>query len=95
VKVELLRGFGTPLQDIAKEVGCSVSTLQRQCKEQLDLGKERANAKVAGKLFQNCMKGKETSIIWWEKTRAGHTDKVEHQHSGDVTFVLHGDEDKL
>lgn len=94
-KIELLAGFGTPVPDIAKEIGCSDRTLQRRCKEQLEMGKARANAKVAGKLFANCMKGKETSIIWWEKTRSGMSDKMDVNHGGTVEFVIYESERNL
>lgn len=44
----------------------------------IDEGSRHANAKVTGRLYDKCMDGDTTAIIWWQKNRMGWRDKVDH-----------------
>jgi hypothetical protein len=45
-------------------------------------GATHANAKVIGRLYQNCMAGDTTSIIWWTKNKMGWRDKQDTALTG-------------
>lgn len=95
--VELLTAFGTPMADVATEIGCSVSTLQRHFQVEMDKAHARANAKVARSLFQKTQGADSElgAIVWWEKTRSGMTDKIALDHSGGFVVNLTKDESEL
>lgn len=80
--VEHYVSIGYTQEQIARLVGKSEDSLARHCRDELDLGALRVNAKVGGKLFQKAMAGDTAAIIWWEKTRMGFTEKRHLEHSG-------------
>ena len=45
--------------------------------EALREGGAHANAKVTGRLYENCLAGDTTAIIWWQKNRMGWRDRVD------------------
>ena len=52
-KVKMHSAVGTPHEEIAKMIGIrSAKTLRKHFRDELDLGKIEANAKVAATLFQ-------------------------------------------
>ena len=88
-EVERLGGLGLSESQICDSLGISDETLRKRKNESLDFlaalkrGKAKANGQVANWLFKNCRQGNVTAQIWWEKTRAGHTDKIELSGSTD------------
>jgi hypothetical protein len=77
--VETMAGVGVPERDIARVVGMDAKTLRKHCREELDTGFIRANAKVSGNLLKIATgegTGAVTAAIWWEKTRQGRSEKI-------------------
>jgi hypothetical protein len=71
-------------------VGIDAKTLRKHYREELDLGQTKANAQVAGFLFNSARNGNVTAQIFWLKTRAQWKEApAEHRHVGALgTFDL-------
>ena len=71
-------------------VGIDPKTLRKHYRDELDLGETKANAQVAGFLFNAARNGNVTAQIFWLKTRARWKETPsEHWHSGAVgTFDI-------
>ena len=69
-QVEALAAYGIPEEDIARVIGIAPKTLRRRYREELDLGATKANAQVAGFLFNSARSGNVSAQIFWLKTRA-------------------------
>jgi hypothetical protein len=70
--VEKMSGFGVPFANIAALVtddGIDEDTLNRYFKKELAQGKSKTNSQVGKKLFQRCMDGDTSALIWWSKTQ--------------------------
>lgn len=85
--VTALAGYGAPESHIASRVGITEKTLRKHYRRELDEGLREANTLVAQSLFKKATdpKGGQSSVtaaIWWEKTRAGKSDKVALEHTG-------------
>jgi hypothetical protein len=64
--------LGTPKQQIAKLLGITLPTLKKNYKEEIDMGQSKANATVAGKLYNKAVNSNDTTAqIFWLKTQAG------------------------
>lgn len=76
-KIQAMAQYGVPLDGIAHLVGMSVNTLRKLYAVDLQKGVTLANMAVGKKLFERCMAGDVTSLIFWAKTRMGwrETDK--------------------
>jgi len=74
---------GTTTTDIAKLLGIGLPTLKRHYKEELNFGKSKANASVAGKLFDKAMHGDVTAQIFWLKAQANWSDKQQVEFSSE------------
>ena len=84
-QVEALAAHGIPETDIGLVVGIDPKTLRKHYREELDLGEAKANAQVAGYLFNAAKNGNVTAQIFWLKTRAKWRETpVELKHSGSV-----------
>jgi hypothetical protein len=84
-QVEALAAYGIPEADISGVVGIDPKTLRKHYREELDLGETKANAQVAGFLFNAAKNGNVTAQIFWLKTRAKWRETpVELKHSGSV-----------
>jgi transposase len=70
-QVTVYVAVGISQEQIALLLGISIDTVQRHFRTELDNGAPLANAKVAGKLFNEAMQGNVTCMIFWLKTRAG------------------------
>ena len=75
----------------SRVIGISPATLRRRKSDDrvvhaLEKGKAAAAAKVGKALFERATGGDITSIIWWEKTRAGRTDRA--SFGGPSTTVI-------
>lgn len=74
-KVESYYAVGVPQADLSKVLGIDVKTLRKHYRKELDESLVKANAAVGGALYSKALSGDASSIIWWEKTRAGKSDK--------------------
>jgi hypothetical protein len=80
-----LAAYGIPESDISGVVGIDPKTLRKHYREELDLGETKANAQVAGFLFNAAKNGNVTAQIFWLKTRAKWRETpVELKHSGSI-----------
>ena len=78
---------GLPHIQIAPLIGCSSpKTLRKHFRDELDIGKIQANAKVAGALYQSALDGNVKAQTFWLKAVGGW------QETGRVEIVS---EDKL
>ena len=71
---------GVPHRQQAPLIGCSSpKTLRKHFREELNIGKIQANAKVAGALYQSALEGNVKAQTFWLKTVGGwqETGKVE------------------
>jgi hypothetical protein len=84
-QVEAMAAYGIPEFDIARVVGVDPKTLRKHYRDELDLGETKANAQVAGYLFNAAKGGNVTAQIFWLKTRANWRETpVELRHSGSI-----------
>jgi hypothetical protein len=84
-QVEALAAYGIPEADISGVVGIDPKTLRKHYRDELDLGETKANAQVAGFLFNAAKNGNVTAQIFWLKTRAKWRETpLELKHSGSI-----------
>jgi hypothetical protein len=84
-QVEAMAAYGIPELDIARVVGVDPKTLRKHYRDELDMGETKANAQVAGFLFNAARSGNVTAQIFWLKTRARWRETpLELRHSGSV-----------
>ncbi|MGE3990874.1 hypothetical protein [Pseudorhodoplanes sp.] len=84
-QVEAMAAYGIPADDIARVVGIDAKTLRKHYREELDLGSVKANAQVAGFLFNSARNGNVTAQIFWLKTRARWKETPsEHLHQAAI-----------
>ena len=84
-QVEALAAYGIPEPDIGRVVGIDPKTLRKHYRDELDLGETKANAQVAGFLFNSAKNGNVTAQIFWLKTRAKWREvPTELRHSGAI-----------
>ncbi len=70
-RVKALKAYGISTSSIARMMGVSEDTLERHHKEDMAVGLDEANEKVAKTLFDKIILDRDTtSIIFWLKTRA-------------------------
>src|SRR4051812_24579579 len=80
-----MAAYGIPAHDISRVVGVDAKTLRKHYRDELDMGETKANAQVAGYLFNSAKSGNVTAQIFWLKTRAKWRDAaVEVKHSGSI-----------
>jgi len=84
-QVEAMSAYGIPEIDIAGVLGVDPKTLRKHYRNELDHGETKANAQVAGYLFNAAKNGNVTAQIFWLKTRARWREApVELKHSGSI-----------
>ena len=84
-QVEALAAYGIPEADISGVVGIDPKTLRKYYRDELNLGETKANAQVAGFLFNAAKNGNVTAQIFWLKTRAKWRETpMELKHSGSI-----------
>jgi hypothetical protein len=84
-QVEAMAAYGIPEVDIARVVGVDPKTLRKHYRDELDMGETKANAQVAGFLFNSARTGNVTAQIFWLKTRARWRETpTELRHSGSI-----------
>lgn len=93
--IEDMAGRGAVLDDIAKVLGVSSSTLDRwmsdeSVHEAYAYGRAHAKDAIANRLFEIAMSGDVTACIFWLKAQAGWTDKpkAEVSNAAQVVFYL-------
>ena len=72
---------GTPQEVIADVLNIDPKTLRKYYRNELDLAKAKANAKIGGALFNKAIAGDTTAMIFWMKTQAGWRERQEIDHS--------------
>src|SRR5215217_3579360 len=84
-RVEAMAAYGIPEIDIARVVGVDPKTLRKHYRDELDMGETKANAQVAGFLFNSARSGNVTAQIFWLKTRARWRETpTDLRHSGSI-----------
>ena len=94
--VESSSGLGLPHESIAVLVGIDDKTLRKHYRQELDMGKAKANGQIAKTLFTKATGGDTTALIWWTKTQMRWSETVKQEITGadgeplqgiQVTFV--------
>src|SRR3954465_7191800 len=84
-QVGAMAAYGIPAQDISRVVGLDPKTLRKHYRDELDLGETKANAQVAGFLFNSARNGNVTAQIFWLKTSTRWRETpTELRHSGSI-----------
>lgn len=81
--VEEMSAYGIPQLSIAKSIGVSINTLSKYYGDELENAAARAVHQVANMLFQKCMEGDTTSIIFFLKTRGKWREKDDDDRDKD------------
>ena len=86
-QIEQLAGYGLTVVQIAAVIGCSETTmhakmLRADVSEAFTRGRARAEAMIGKSLFEKAKAGEGWAVQWWEKTRAGRSEKQVLEHSG-------------
>ena len=98
--VETSSGLGLPHESIAALLGIDDKTLRKYYREELDIGKAKANGQIAKTLYQKALAGDTTSLIWWTKSQMRWSETVKQEVTGadgeplqgiQVTFVKPND----
>lgn len=84
--VERMAAVGITHNDISRILGINKETLEKHYREEIDNAMIKANASVAGALYQSAMKGNVTAQIFWCKTRLGWKEVDRLEHSGQIQF---------
>jgi len=87
-RIRLLAGLGLTQAHIGAVMGCSVMTLAKHCREELDIGKAETIAKVAGSLVKKALNGDTTSAIFYLKTQAGWKETEVREIHNRTTYEL-------
>lgn len=80
--VESSSGLGLPHESIAVLVGIDDKTLRKHYRQELDMGKAKANGQIAKTLFSKATAGDTTALIWWTKTQMRWAETVKQEVTG-------------
>ena len=80
--VETSSGLGLPHEQIGALIGIDDKTLRKHYREELDVGKAKASAKVAQTLFNKALSGDTTAMIWWSKAQMRWAEVQRHEMTG-------------
>lgn len=81
--VESTSGLGLPHEQIAILVGIDDKTLRKYYRNELDIGKAKANGQIAKTLFSKAVSGDTTSLIWWTKAQMRWSETVKQELTGE------------
>ena len=73
--VERMAGLGVPVRMIAAYIGVADKTLSKHYEIEILRGRAKAGVAVAQALYDKCMAGDTTALIFWCKTQLGWTEK--------------------
>jgi Zn-dependent M16 (insulinase) family peptidase len=76
---------GVPQERIAKALNMHESTLRELYQKELDTALLHKNVKVMNNLYQKCMDGDTTALIFWAKSRMGWRDRGETEVNLTIT----------
>ena len=80
-----MAAYGIPETDISRVLSIDPKTLRKHYRDELDMGETKANAQIAGFLFNSAKNGNVTAQIFWLKTRAQWRETpTELRHSGSI-----------
>lgn len=96
-QVETMSGLGMTQEHIAATIGCSVDTLVIYFKEELIVGKSKANFNISQTLYKKAIAGDTASLIWWSKAQMGWSEskKVELTGKDGGAIVIDDAKNKL
>ena len=85
---------GLPHFQISQIIGCAPKTLRKYFRDELDIGKIQANAKVAGALYQSALDGNVKAQTFWLKAVGGwqETGRVEIVSEGELGAIKRASE---
>ena len=89
-QVEQLTGFGMPIRAMGKVLKISENTIRKHYADELETGRDKANANVAKSLYRKATgdgAASVTAAIFWLKAQAGWKEPVHHEHKGNVTLT--------
>ena len=69
--VTMMSSTGVPHERQAKALGVNSKTLRKYFKEELQVGRDRAHAEIAGALYKRALDGNVPAQIFYLKTQAG------------------------
>lgn len=75
-KVISMYSVGVTQEDLSKFLRIDVKTLRKYYRKELDESLVNANAEIGKSLYEKAKSGDTSAIIWWEKTRANKSDKL-------------------
>ena len=86
--VEQMAAVGIPHEQIAAVVrkGIDADTLKKHFKDELREAKIRANARIAGGLYNKAVGGDTASMIFWLKTQAKWRETTHVDLTGNLTL---------
>jgi len=83
-----MAAHGSTQTIIARHIGIDETTLRRHYASELDSGKAIVDAAVASTLAQKAMRGDNTMLIFYAKTRMNYRETSEVAHTGDVVIEV-------
>lgn len=94
-EVTALSAYGVSHDEIALYTKISKPTLYKFYREELTLGKIKANTRIAETLYNMAKDGDRTACIFWLKTRAGwrETSRMELANADGNAFMVNSDYD--
>jgi transcriptional regulator with XRE-family HTH domain len=90
-EVERAAAGGLSQEELAAQLGISLSTLHRRKRDNEDFvaaierGRAKAHAEVSAALMGRIRDGEISAIIWYEKTRKGYSDRNVSTNDGNMT----------
>lgn len=80
-----LSQYGVPLEDIAATIGICKDVMVRLYEHEIAKGRAIANTKIGKRLFEKCMEGETSALIFWAKCRMGW--RAEDSKVADTEYV--------
>lgn len=87
---QVVKGYsamGIPQKGIAAKLGIDPKTLRLHYRAELSEGKIEANFQVAQSLFNQAISGNTAAAIFWLKTQAGFSERVDFRHLTDDELI--------
>ena len=84
-QAEALAGYGMTNNSIAHVLGIPITTFQEHIEQfagVLEKGRALAASRIGQSLYEKAVSGDLGAIVWWEKTRAGRTDRIDARVGG-------------